>query len=218
MRLLTKVKLSVICLGMVVTLNVMMAIPIVFADSCSGPVAHCTPGKAAKAEPQSNDNDVGGAGSSNDNNSNNNRPHHTHSHHKHTTPSTIVHENPSTPSSSRAGKAYFAQTTDMPSNSPVYIVSTSMNKDFVGSLHIAGEVKNNGTQAVSLVDVISSFYDRNGLLLTSIEAFARPDTLEPSQSAPFSLDVVPPEAPLEEIDHVKYHLTWTSPSKVKPIF
>jgi hypothetical protein len=116
---------------------------------------------------------------------------------------------------SKAGKAYFRQTTDMPQDSPVYIVSTSMNKDNVGFIHIAGEVKNNGTQAVSLVDVISSFYDKNNLLLNSIEAYAIPYTLEPGQTAPFSLDVGPPAAPINEIDHVKYHLTWTSPSKIR---
>jgi predicted SnoaL-like aldol condensation-catalyzing enzyme len=82
----------------------------------------------------------------------------------------ITHESPQTPSSSKAGKAYFPQTTDMPPKSPMYIVSTSMNKDNVGFIHISGEVKNNGTQAVSVVDVISSFYDSNNLLLTSIEA------------------------------------------------
>jgi hypothetical protein len=117
--------------------------------------------------------------------------------------------------SSKAGKAYFRQTTDMSPDSPVHIVSTSMNKDNVGFIHIAGEVKNNGTQAVSLVDVISSFYDKNNLLLNSIEAYAIPYTLEPGQSAPFSLDVGPPATPINEIDHVKYHLTWTSPSKIK---
>jgi hypothetical protein len=47
-------------------------------------------------------------------------------------------------SSSKAGKAYFRQTTDMPPNSPVHIASTSMNKDFVGFINIVGEVKNNG--------------------------------------------------------------------------
>lgn len=130
-------------------------------------------------------------------------------------PNNIIQETPQTPSGSKAGKAYFLQSTDMPANSPVYIVSTSMNKDIGGFIHIAGEVNNNGTQAVSLVDVISSFYDRNNLLLTSIEAYAIPYTLEPGQSAPFSLDVGPPEAPSEEIDHVKYHLTWTSPSNVR---
>lgn len=118
-------------------------------------------------------------------------------------------------SSSKAGKAYFRQTTDMPPDSPVHIVSTSMSKDNVGFIHIAGEVKNNGTQAVSLVDVISSFYDKNNLLLDSIEAYAIPYTLEPGQSAPFSLDVGPPAVPIDEIDHVKYHLTWTSPSKIR---
>jgi hypothetical protein len=117
--------------------------------------------------------------------------------------------------SSKAGKAYFRQTTDMPPNSPVYIVSTSMSKDNVGFIHIAGEVKNNGTQAVSLVDIISSFYDKNNLLLNSIEAYAIPYTLEEGQSAPFSLDVGPPRAPIDEIDHVKYHLTWTSPSNIR---
>jgi hypothetical protein len=118
-------------------------------------------------------------------------------------------------SSSKAGKAYFRQTTDMPPDSLVHIVSTSMNKDNVDFIHIAGEVKNNGTQAVSLVDVISSFYDKNNLLLDSIEAYAIPYTLEPGQSAPFSLDVGPPAAPINEIDHVKYHLTWTSPSTIR---
>jgi hypothetical protein len=118
-------------------------------------------------------------------------------------------------SSSKAGKAYFRQTTDMPPNSPVHIVSTSMNKDFVGFIHIVGEVKNNGTQADSLVDVISSFYDKNNLLLNSIEAYANPYTLEPGQTAPFSLDVGPPATPINEIDHVKYHLTWTAPSKIR---
>lgn len=100
-------------------------------------------------------------------------------------------------------------------NSPVYIVSTSMSKDNVGFIHIAGEVKNNGTQAVSLIDAISSFYDKNNLLLDSIEAYAIPYTLEPGQLAPFSLDVGPPRAPIDEIDHVKYHLTWTSPSNIR---
>lgn len=89
-----------------------------------------------------------------------------------------------------------------------------MSKDNVGFIHIAGEVKNNGTEAVSLVDVISSFYDKSNLLLDSIQAYAIPSTLEPGQSAPFSLDVGAPRAPIVEIDHVKYHLTWTSPSNI----
>jgi hypothetical protein len=118
-------------------------------------------------------------------------------------------------SSSKDGKAYSRQTTDMPPDSPVYIVSTSMNKDNVGFIHIVGEVRNNGTQAVSLVDVISSFYDKNNLLLNSIEAYASPCTLEPGQTAPFSLDVGAPATSINEIDHMKYNLTWTSPSKIK---
>jgi len=59
----------------------------------------------------------------------------------------------------------------------------------------------------------SQFYGVR-ILLDSIEAYATPYTLEPGQSAPFSLDVGPPTAPIDEIDHVKYHLTWTSPSNI----
>lgn len=45
-------------------------------------------------------------------------------------------------SSSKAGKAYFGQTTATSTpDSLVHIASTSMNKDNVGFIHIAGEVQ-----------------------------------------------------------------------------
>jgi hypothetical protein len=44
---------------------------------------------------------------------------------------------------------YFREFTDMPSNSPIYITSTSMQKDVLNDIVITGEIKNRGTSTVN---------------------------------------------------------------------
>ncbi|MGB8034610.1 MAG: FxLYD domain-containing protein, partial [Nitrososphaeraceae archaeon] len=103
---------------------------------------------------------------------------------------------------------YFKEFTDMPANSSLYITSTSMHKDTLGNIIITGEIKNNGTNTANFVELIATFYDTNNQTLGNKNTFTEPTTLQPKQAAPFTMYLSPNDAPLNKIDHVKYHLDW----------
>jgi hypothetical protein len=56
---------------------------------------------------------------------------------------------------------YFKEFTDMPPNSPLYIVNTSMHKDTLNDIVITGEIKNRGTSTANFVELIATFYNTN---------------------------------------------------------
>jgi hypothetical protein len=104
-------------------------------------------------------------------------------------------------------KKYFAEYTDNSPNSPVYITGTIMHKTALNDIQIDGEVKNNGTQSIDVVQVITTFYDANNMTLGNDITYSNPSTLQPGQSAPFSI-FTGQHIPIEDIKLAKYHLEW----------
>ena len=98
--------------------------------------------------------------------------------------------------------------TDMPPNSPLYITNTFMHKDSLNNILITGEIKNRGTSTADFVKLIATFYDINNQTVGNQYTFTDPATLEPGQAAPFTMYLSPGDMPLDQINSVKYHLSW----------
>jgi hypothetical protein len=103
---------------------------------------------------------------------------------------------------------YFKESTDMPPNSPLYITSTSMHKDALNYIIITGEIKNRGTRTANFVELISTLYDVNNQTVGNKNTFTKPSTLQPGQAAPFTMYLNPKDMPLDQINRVKYHISW----------
>ncbi len=96
----------------------------------------------------------------------------------------------------------------MPPNSPVYITYTSMHKDTLNDIIITGEIKNRGARTANFVELISTFYNINNQTLGNKNTFTKPSTLQSGQAAPFTMYLSPKDMPLDQINRVKYHLSW----------
>jgi hypothetical protein len=132
-----------------------------------------------------------------------------HSHRQHHSSGSHIDLLPSQGGSSNGGaKQFFAQFSDMPANSPVFIISTTMHEDSIHDIVISGEVKNRGTETTNFVQIIATFYDPNNMTVGNKFTYTEPTTLQPGQTAPFTMYVSPSDMSLNEIDHVKYHLDW----------
>ena len=83
----------------------------------------------------------------------------------------------------------------VPTSAPgeVKILSSSSYVDSDGFLWIVGEVQNNTSQNVELVEIVASLFDGDTLLGTEL-AYTDLRILRPGQRAPFSVLVVPPPA------------------------
>jgi hypothetical protein len=103
---------------------------------------------------------------------------------------------------------YFKEFTDMPPNSPLYIITTSMRKDILNDIVITGEIKNRGTNIANFVELIATFYNINNQTVDNENTFTKPSTLQPGQAAPFTMYLSPKDMPLSQIKSVKYHLSW----------
>jgi hypothetical protein len=103
---------------------------------------------------------------------------------------------------------YFREFTDMPTNSPLFIISTSMHKDVLNDIVITGEIKNRGTNTANFVELIATFYNINNQTVGNGDTFTKPSTLQPGQAAPFTMYLSPKDMPLGQIKSVKYHLSW----------
>ncbi len=111
---------------------------------------------------------------------------------------------------------YFKEFTDMPSNSPLYITNTSMHKDALNDIIITDEIKNRGTSTANFVELISTFYNINNQTLGNKNTFTKPSTLQPGQAAPFTMYLSPKDMPLDQINRVKYHISWKYAAAVPP--
>jgi hypothetical protein len=111
---------------------------------------------------------------------------------------------------------YFKESTDMPPNSPLYITNTSMHKDPLNDIIITGEIKNRGTSTANFVELISTFYNINNQTLGNKNTFTKPSILQSGQAAPFTMYLSPKEIPLDQINRVKYHISWKYAAAVPP--
>jgi hypothetical protein len=102
--------------------------------------------------------------------------------------------------------------TDMPIDSPLFIASHSKHtgKTFGNrQLDLRGEIKNNGTETAHSVKIIATFYNANNVTLGSNIAYTQPDSIEPGQSAPYTINAGSGDGiRVREIDHIKYHIDW----------
>jgi hypothetical protein len=103
---------------------------------------------------------------------------------------------------------YFKEFTDMPANSPLYIINTSMHKDILNDIIITGEIKNRGTSTANFVELIATFYNINNQTVGNENTFTKPSTLQAGQAAPFTMYLSPKDMLLDQIKSVKYHLNW----------
>jgi hypothetical protein len=84
----------------------------------------------------------------------------------------------------------------------------TMHKDSLNNIVITGEIKNRGTSTADFVKLIATFYDINNQTVGNQYTFTDPATLEPGQAAPFTMYLSPGDMPLDQINSVKYHLSW----------
>ncbi len=83
-----------------------------------------------------------------------------------------------------------------------------MHKDTLNDIIIAGEIKNRGARTANFVEVISTFYNINNQTLGNKNTFTKPSTLLPGQAAPFTDSLSPKDISLNQINRVKYNLSW----------
>ena len=69
------------------------------------------------------------------------------------------------------------------------IVSSTTYTDDLGSLHVAGEVRNNGAEYMEFVEVTGTFFDEAGQTLASEFTFTHADIIAPGEVAGFDLTV-----------------------------
>jgi hypothetical protein len=70
------------------------------------------------------------------------------------------------------------------------ILSHSSSTDSLGYYHVVGEVENTGTQAVTYVNVVGTFYDTTGKVVAAHFTYTSPHDLAAGQTAPFEIIVL----------------------------
>jgi len=91
---------------------------------------------------------------------------------------------------------YFKEFTDMPTNSSLYITTTSMHNDVLNDIVITGEIKNRGTNTANFVELIATFYNINNQTVGNENTFTKPSILQPVQAAPLTMYLSPKDIPL----------------------
>ncbi|MFL6412839.1 MAG: FxLYD domain-containing protein [Nitrososphaeraceae archaeon] len=94
------------------------------------------------------------------------------------------------------------------------VVMTSATNKFVvstGTMHIVGELRNDGTKTLNVNQMVASIYGLNNQTLGLDRATPTPATLSPGQSASFEFFVGGDQAldgisDLSQITKVKYHV------------
>lgn len=87
-----------------------------------------------------------------------------------------------------------------PEPKDVFIVASRDKRDPLGNLRIEGQVKNNTSRTVRRVEVALAAYSASGRPIDPPLTYRGPWELLPGQEAPFSLDVVDREEPVERFD------------------
>jgi hypothetical protein len=72
-------------------------------------------------------------------------------------------------------------------NKNIPILSSSSFKDTLGSFHIVGELKNNSTDPLDFVKVVSTFYDGTGKIVGTDSPYANIKVLRPGEKSSFEL-------------------------------
>lgn len=70
------------------------------------------------------------------------------------------------------------------------ILSQSTNIDGLGYYHVVGEVKNTGSQTVTYVKVVGTFYDSSWKVVAAEFTYTDPSTLVAGQTAPFDVFIL----------------------------
>jgi hypothetical protein len=103
----------------------------------------------------------------------------------------------------------FNETSDIPASKHLAIGSTTKHIDSSGTLHIIGEITNNGSADANVGSMSATIYGVNKQVLAIEYGAPQPSTISPGQSATFEiltgggLDAVNDPS---EITAVKYHL------------
>jgi hypothetical protein len=83
-----------------------------------------------------------------------------------------------------------------------------MHKDALNDIIITGEIKNRGSNTANFVELISTFYSISNQTIGNKSTFTKPSTLQSGQAAPFTIYLSPKDMPLNQINRVKYHISW----------
>jgi len=67
------------------------------------------------------------------------------------------------------------------------MLSNSSYVDGIGDLHVVGNIKNVGSENSTFTQVIATFYNSTGTVVATAYTYSNPDTITPSQTAPFEI-------------------------------
>ena len=91
-------------------------------------------------------------------------------------------------------------------NGSLEILSHSSYIDSVGYLHVVGEVDNNSSKTAKFVEIIGTFYDGNGHVVGTQNAFTDPSDLAPGEKAPFDLVLTSASISIDQIKSYRLQL------------
>jgi hypothetical protein len=83
--------------------------------------------------------------------------------------------------------AIFAGLPRAHASSDVTIQNTSTFISSIGTLHVVGEVQNNGAHSLKYVEIVGTFYDQSHTMIGTDYTFTLLDTLMPGDKSPFDL-------------------------------
>jgi hypothetical protein len=106
-----------------------------------------------------------------------------------TPPTTSIPFNPLPQNPSNPTTPIQPPQTTQPEKPTPTILSHNSYYDNLGSLHIVGEIVNESTEEMPLVQVIASFYDASNRIIGTRNTYTNPMNLQPGQRAPFEITI-----------------------------
>ena len=73
---------------------------------------------------------------------------------------------------------------------------------------LVGEIKNIGSEEVSFVKIIATFYDKDDIVIGTDFTYTDPSDLSVGEKAPYDLSISDTDMDLEQIAKATYKLEW----------
>lgn len=87
------------------------------------------------------------------------------------------------------------------------ITSQTSYIDSLDFYHVVGEVQYNSVMPVDFVQIIGTFYDKDGNVVGTATTYTNPSTLDSGDTAPFDLILTSSSVPMHEISNYKLSVT-----------